>query len=81
MQTIKDLLNKIKWDEKENTADYSLGYLDRIKNEIVVVKMDELLDMDEFSITIDENGKAVQIPLHRIKVVEKKGIIIWKRDY
>ena len=30
MQPIKDLLNKIKWDEREKPEDYTIYYFDRV---------------------------------------------------
>ena len=38
MISIKDLLNKIKWDNNEDPKDYSIFYLDRISNKLIKIK-------------------------------------------
>ena len=37
MITIEDLINKIKWDEREDPADYSLFYIDRMTKKLVEI--------------------------------------------
>ena len=38
MIPIHDLLNKIKWDERENPADYTLFYYDRVEDKLREIK-------------------------------------------
>ena len=76
MITIKELLNKIKWDKNLNPKDYSLFYLDRITNELKEIRYEDIKDIeDNFMILADDTN----IPLHRIKEVRKQGKLIWRR--
>ena len=76
MITIKELLNKIKWDKNLNPKDYSLFYLDRITNELKEIRYKDIKDIeDNFMILADDTN----IPLHRIKEVRKQGKLIWRR--
>ena len=82
MQTIRELLNKIRWDKKENPKEYTIGYLDRVKNRIIKLPLDELEELKtaDFSFTIyDEQGHSHQIPFHRIKRVWKKNVLVRER--
>lgn len=75
MLPIKDLLNRIRWDEKENPEDYGIVYTDRVlQKEIKIMFKDISRIEDEFMI-INETS----IPLHRIVKVYKKNKLIWER--
>lgn len=76
---VNELLNKIKWSRKENPKDYLLFYYDRVENKLKEIGFEEILKVEEGFLSLRRGGKEVQIPLHRIKKVKKKGIIIWKR--
>lgn len=78
MKPIKDLINKILWDEKENPEDYSLYYIDRIANEYKEIKFNEVKKL-EGDFLVLEREEETEIPLHRIKFVKKKGVIVWER--
>ncbi len=71
----KDFLNKIKWDKRENPKNYSLLYLDRIKNKLIEIPYESIEIDGEFILTID--GK--NIPMHRIKQIRKKNKLVWER--
>ena len=73
MQTILQLLNKIKWS-KDKTG-YRLEYFDRIYNELKEIEFKDIKEINRFSIVL--NGK--EIPLHRIRNVWKGNMGIWKR--
>mgnify|MGYP001601123489 CR=1 FL=1 len=76
MITIKELLNKIKWDKNLKQKDYSLFYLDRITNELKEIRYEDIKTIeDNFIVLADDTN----IPLHRIKKVAKNNIIIWER--
>ncbi|MEM4266850.1 MAG: DUF504 domain-containing protein [Candidatus Nanoarchaeia archaeon] len=75
MVPIKELLNKIKWDKKENKKDYEIGYWDRIMGKEIRINYGEIESFDDefFKLT------HTQIPLHRIRRVYKKGKLVWER--
>ena len=78
MVTIKDLLNKIKWDKREVPEQYSLFYFDRIKKELIKIPYAKIKRI-EGSFMILDNEEESSIPLHRIKKVIKKDIVVWER--
>ncbi len=78
MQPIKSLINKIKWDKRENPKDYSLIYIDLgQKKELAYIDIKKL--EGNFMI-IERNGEETEIPLHRIREVKKKNKVVWKRS-
>lgn len=79
MITIFDLLNKIKWDKKENPKDYKIIYFDRIENKEKELKFTNIKEIGKEFLTVITNEKEIQLPLHRIKKVYKKNTCIWKR--
>jgi len=78
MKPVKDLINKILWDEKENPEDYSLYYLDRITKKYKEIKFKEIKKL-EGDFLVLEREEETEIPLHRIKFVRKKGLVVWER--
>ncbi len=75
---IGDLLNKIRWDPKENPKDYTIIYFDRMLEKRIEISFASISRAGTFMI-IKQDNKDVYIPLHRIREVRKKGKIIWER--
>ncbi len=75
METIRSLLNKIKW-AKPSTKDYIIEYHDRIENDLKQITFKDIKEINKFSIVLD--GK--EIPLHRIRRVFRNNMCIWRRD-
>lgn len=78
MQPIHDLLNKIKWDKRENPAQYSIFYYDRILNKLLKIPYTKIKRI-EGSFMVLDNKEESNIPLHRIKKVAKDDIGVWER--
>ena len=78
MLPIQQLLNKIKWDKRENPSDYTLFYFDRILNKLVSIPYNKIKRL-EGSFMVLDNIEETNIPLHRIKKVAKKDAVIWER--
>jgi len=78
MITIKNLLNKIKWDKRENPAEYSIFYYDRILRKLIKIPYAKIKRL-EGSFMVLNNEEETNIPLHRIKKVAKKDAVIWER--
>ena len=76
---IKDLINKIKFDEREKGEDYVLFYYDRIEDRLKPLKFGEIKRVEGSFLVLNRNGEEVEIPMHRIKKVEKKGEVVWER--
>lgn len=79
MISIRDLLNKIKWDPKETPGDYVLYYYDRIEKLLKEIRFKDIKEISEGFILVESTGKDVDIPLHRIKKVVRKGTVVWER--
>jgi uncharacterized protein (UPF0248 family) len=75
MQTIRELLNKIKWDKKENPAEYVFYYLD--KKELQPLKFADIKRLDGTFLVVGDD--ETYIPMHRIREARKKGKLIWRR--
>lgn len=78
MQPIHELLNKIKWDNRENPNDYFIFYYDRILKKLIKVPYNKIKKV-EGSFMVLDNEEESNVPLHRIKKVAKDDTIIWER--
>ena len=79
MQPIKDLINKIKWDKRENPDWYSIVYEDRVEKKYKEIKYNEIKKIEGGFMVLDKDGEEVNIPMHRVRFVKKKNKLIWKR--
>ena len=80
MQTISDLLNKIKWDKRENPELYSIFYFDRILKKLIEIPYTKIKKV-EGSFMVLDNEEESNIPLHRIKKVTKNNVVVWERKH
>ncbi len=78
MQPIQDLLNKIKWDKRENPKEYSIFYYDRVLKKLIEIPYTKIKKL-EGSFMILDNEEESNIPLHRIRKVTKSNIVVWER--
>lgn len=81
METIQQLLNRIRWDDEFGKGDFMIGIHDRFKEAIEFQPL-EKLHMEKgnhFSCTLCIDGEELTIPFHRIREVRKNGECIWKR--
>ncbi len=65
MQYILDLLNKIKWDKKENLNDYSVAYFGRVLSKNRGIRINDIKSIEGNFMTVGEEES--HIPLHRIR--------------
>jgi uncharacterized protein (UPF0248 family) len=79
MRTIKDFLNKIKWDKNLNAEDFIVCYLDNISKELVELKFKDILRVEGNFMVILKEDEETFIPLHRIREVRRKEELVWKR--
>jgi len=80
MKPIKDILNKIIWDARERPEEYVIGYYDRVQDKVIEIAFKDIAKIEEGFIIIERRGEKAMIPLHRVRIVKKKGEIIWQRS-
>ena len=74
---IKELINKIKWDKREKPEDYALWFLDL--DRLVEMPYAAIKRLEGNFMVVEREGEEVEIPLHRIREVRKKGVVVWRR--
>ena len=81
METILELLNRIRWDDEFGRGTFEVGIYDRVADSIEFHALDELQPEkgNHFSFTLCVDGEILTIPFHRIREVRKNGVCIWKR--
>jgi len=80
MITIRQLLNKIFWDKRENRSDYQLLIYDRMEKKLIKINFDKIDGLDRNFLKINDKNGLKYIPLHRIKIVLKNKEVFWKRS-
>ena len=78
MIPIQDLLNKIKWDKRENPKQYTIFYFDRILNKLISHPYTKIKKLEGTFMVLD-NEEESNIPLHRVKKVMKSNEVVWER--
>lgn len=81
METIRELLSRIRWDEEFGRGTFDVGIYDRVADAIEFHALEELhLEQgNHFSFTLRVDGEVLTVPFHRIRTVRKNGECIWKR--
>ena len=84
MQTIQDLINRIRWDPGLTLSDFEIGIIDKLAHcqvRIPFQAMQFFAGEHFFFHYLDEDGVEHQVPYHRIKSVYKDGELIWHREH
>lgn len=82
MITIINLLNKIKWDNREKDNQFKIGYYDRIGNKLIFINFEDIIfeKGNKFNFCLKGAEEEIhEIPFHRIKQVIKNDEIMWIR--
>ena len=81
METIRELLSRIRWDDEFGKGTFEVGIYDLVADAVEFHPHEELhLEKgNHFSFTICVDGEVLTIPFHRIRAVRKNGQTIWKR--
>jgi uncharacterized protein (UPF0248 family) len=82
VQTLRQLLDRIRWDPEFGKGRFALGYHDRVAGELRIVPFASIafdVDRPGFFALEDDDGVQRHIPLHRVRVVYKNGAVIWQR--
>lgn len=82
MIPIQKLLSRIRFDRDFAVGEFVIGYQDRFSAEILRVPLKEVVESVGGAHAIElvnDEGKLVSIPFHRIVEVRRNGEIIWER--
>ena len=78
--TIRDWINKIKWDKNLEPTDYYIHFYDRVSKTIEVFRFVDILEDDGFAVKIRFDYDEIVVPIHRIrKITNKKGETLFAR--
>jgi uncharacterized protein (UPF0248 family) len=80
MLTEIEMLNKIKWDSREDSSLYKVGYIDF--NKLKIIEYDDIYiePGNKFNFIYTGDGELHQIPFHRIKEIFKGDRLVWHRN-
>lgn len=79
MITIKQLLDKLKWDPNEQPTETTLHYWDNAQKKLLPVKYPDIMRLEGNTMIILVKGNETDIPLHRIRKVTRQDKTIWQR--
>jgi len=81
--TIRDVLNKLLWDPRENSADYRLTFVHRgAPRDVKAIPCNLIAEVESSCFTYrSEDEGEVLIPFHRVLEIRdvKTGRIAWKK--
>ena len=80
MITAFELLNKVKWDKSENHKEYILAYQDRFKPTNIEIPLSEVIAVEQLAFTIRVGNDDVEVPMHRLRKIYKRGLLLWSRE-
>lgn len=84
MKPLHEMLNRIRWDRSFGDAKFEIGYFDRVEGRILVIPLARAEydhPEDEGFAMVDEEGRTLRIPFHRVKQLWRNGELIWSRTH
>ncbi|MEM1537571.1 MAG: RNA repair domain-containing protein [Candidatus Nezhaarchaeales archaeon] len=82
MVSIRELLNKLRWDPSSSLSDYMIVITHRGSvNGFKSIPGSLIKELGKHFFTYEEDGKLVVIPYHRVKEVKnlRLGVTVFKR--
>jgi uncharacterized protein (UPF0248 family) len=82
MTPLRDLLARIRFDPAFGRARFELAYRDHAAPGLVRVPFDRVrypADGHYFVEIADPDGATREVPLHRVRVVWRDGVVVWRR--
>lgn len=79
METIRDFINKVMWSKEEKPSNYKISYYDRNVDGLVEIPFSRIETVSGSFMAVNMEGKTLNIPLHRIKLITKKGKVVLDR--
>ena len=80
MMTAFEWLSKVRFDPKENPSEYMVAYPDRIKDKNIEIPLSDISNVDQLAFVLGKGTDEVEIPMHRMRRIYKKGLLLWKRE-
>ncbi|MEM2299837.1 MAG: RNA repair domain-containing protein [Candidatus Hadarchaeales archaeon] len=81
MQKPRDILNKLKWHER-NLERAKITILHRgAANDQKVISGAEIISLSRGYMVVQSAGGELEIPYHRILQIEVDGKMIWSREF
>lgn len=80
--TIRDWLNRLRWDEQMATGHWQLGYYDRVLNRVLPADLMPGPGLRLRGDTVEleaPDGRRIRLPLHRARVLRRDGCVVWER--
>ena len=81
MISIRELLNRIRWDREFGQGHFEIGYYDQVEKRVVRIPFSDIRfqDSNPFSFGLTSDREDISIPFHRVREVYQDGLLIWKR--
>jgi uncharacterized protein (UPF0248 family) len=82
MTPIHELLHRIRWDAEFGSAEFEIGYWDRMARTIIRVPLRRVhfrKDVHFSFQSVESDGSVHTVPLHRVRAVWRNGELIWQR--
>ncbi len=79
--TIRDFLNKLKWDKREDPGNYMIYYISRgAPGDIEKISADKIVNIYSRGFEFKEDNNIKYIPYHRIIIIKniKDNIFVFK---
>jgi len=74
-----EVLNEVLSRKKKKNEKYKISYYDETSKKLKVIHHKDIKKLEHNFIVIEEKGKEVFIPVHRVHKVTKNGKIMWKK--
>jgi uncharacterized protein (UPF0248 family) len=82
LHPLRNILNRILWNEKEHQEDYLITYIHRgAPGDSRQVPFTSIKKIGKSWFSLSEAGEEIQIPFHRIVTVQnvQTGEILWRK--
>ena len=78
--TAFEWLSKVRFDPKENPSEYMVAYHDRVKDKNIEIPLSDISNVDQLAFVLGKGADEVEVPMHRVRRIYKKGLLLWKRE-
>jgi uncharacterized protein (UPF0248 family) len=79
---VKNILNRLRWDPRENPESYRITYRHRgAPDDMKQIFASQIMKLGKSYFTLNEESEETTIPFHRILEIRnlKDGSVIWQK--